>query len=61
MSPTSTTAYVYTDKGFQVLLDLQAPVAPQIETYMKFMASKPKGMEINEYVDVRILGKIYIK
>lgn len=61
MSPTSTTAYVASDAGYQVIIDLLEPLQPQVETYLKFLKSKPKNFKINEYVDVRVPGKLYVK
>lgn len=60
-SPTSTTAYVVSDVGYQVIIDLLEPLEPQVETYLKFLKSKPKNFKINEYVDVRVPGKLYVK
>lgn len=44
-----------------VILDTKAPLDIQIETLRQFILSKPKWDEINEYIDVRIPGRIYYK
>ena len=55
------TARLKTDKGFQLVIDLSQDLQPQIDTYKKFLQAKPNSMAINEYVDVRVPGKLYIK
>jgi hypothetical protein len=32
-----------------------------IEMYRKYMESKPKEMQVREYIDVRVPGKVYVK
>lgn len=61
MTPTSTMAYVISDAGYQVIMDMDQPLQPQIETYQKFLRSKPKDLQISQYVDVRVPGKLYVK
>lgn len=60
-SPTSRTFKIVSDQGFDVVMDLKTDLKAQIDTYQRFIASKPKGTDIHEYVDVRIPGKIYLK
>jgi len=60
-SPTSTTVYVVSTGGYRVIVDMLQPLDPQIETFLKFLRSKPKDFLIYEYVDVRIPGKLYVK
>ncbi len=58
---TSTKMYAISNNGIKIFFDLKEPLQPQIETYQKFMASKPRTMHIYRYVDVRIPGKLYIE
>lgn len=49
------------EDGTSILIDLDMPLKPQIETYTKFIQHKQKNVLIQEYVDVRVPGKIFIK
>lgn len=60
-TPSSDLLKVVSDEGYQVYYDLKTPLNGQIEVYKKFMASKPKGLKISEYIDIRIPGKVYVK
>lgn len=55
------TLYVILKENKNVILDLDQPVDAQIETLRQFILTKPKWNEINDYIDVRIPGKIYYK
>jgi hypothetical protein len=33
----------------------------QIEMYRKFMESKQKEVQVKEYIDVRVPGKVFVK
>jgi cell division septal protein FtsQ len=57
----SQTVRLKTDKGFDLVVDLSQALQPQIEMFNKFLQVKPKNMVVNEYVDVRVLGKLFIK
>ena len=45
----------------RVLMDLNLPWEGQIESLRQFILSKPKWEEINEYIDVRVQGRIYYR
>ncbi len=55
------TLYVILKENKNVILDLDQPVDGQVETLRQFILTKPKWSDINEYIDVRIPGKIYYK
>lgn len=42
-----------------VYMDLLAPMNPQINGYYAFMDAKESEMQVHEYVDVRVPGKVY--
>ncbi|MDD2785757.1 MAG: hypothetical protein PHS79_02570 [Patescibacteria group bacterium] len=44
-----------------VLVDTDDLLDAQIETLRQFLATKPKMDQINEYIDVRVPGRIYFK
>ncbi len=60
-SPSSDLLKVVSEDGYEVYYDLKTPLNGQIEVYKKFMASKPVNVKINEYIDIRIPGKVYVK
>ncbi len=47
--------------GTDILIDIELPLEPQIDTYAKFFQNKTKDVFIKEYVDVRVPGKIFVK
>ncbi len=49
------------EDGTDIIVDLALPLDPQIDTYQKFMQNKKRDTVIQEYVDVRVPGKIYVK
>jgi cell division septal protein FtsQ len=55
------TIHLITDQGYEVLLDRQTPLDTQIETYQKYIETKPKNVKISEYIDVRVPGKVFYK
>ena len=61
MQPTSRAVSVAMDKGYDLVMDLLTPFGPQIDTYQKFICMKRKTQAINQYVDVRVPGKIFLK
>jgi hypothetical protein len=61
MEPGSKTLYVHLEKGFDLIMDLESDIKAQADMYRGFEASQPKTMEIKEYVDVRVPGKIFLK
>lgn len=61
MEPASRTLRVKLEKGYDLILDLQTSIPAQIDSYKKFEVSQPKNIQIREYVDVRVPGKIFLK
>ena len=59
--PASQTLKMAAEPGFDVIYDLGQALEPQILTYKKFMESKPANLKINEYVDVRVPGRLFVK
>ncbi len=47
--------------GTDILIDIELPLEPQIDTYAKFFQNKTKEDAVKEYVDVRVPGKIFVK
>lgn len=60
-SPEVSTMSVVMEPGYELILDIGGPLEPQITTYEKFMKAQPKGYKPDEYIDVRIPGKIFTK
>jgi hypothetical protein len=58
---TSTRLILNLFEPYDVYFDLLAPVKPQIEEYYIFMKSKPADAKINDYVDVRVPGRVFYK
>lgn len=59
--PASNTLKIVSDQGYVILIDLNLSLAPQIESYKKFLRTQPKNFIAKEYVDLRIPGKIFVK
>ena len=59
--PSSDTLKVVTEQGYRIIFDLKQVIAVQLDTYQRFMKLKPKDLNIQEYIDVRIPGKIFTK
>lgn len=55
---TSTKLILNMFEPYSVYLDLMEPIEPQIESYYEFKRAK-KDVEIKEYIDARIPGRIY--
>ena len=55
------TLYVRSDGNFYIILDLFSDLAPQVDSYKRFMQVRPKDAAINEYIDVRVPGRVYVK
>jgi len=55
------TAKLVMQDGWDAYFDLGKDLQSQIETYEKFIKSKPPGFKVDEYIDVRVPGKIYVK
>ena len=60
MSPSSSIAYVVAPEGYQILIDADIPLKPQLDTYNAFKRAQPKA-KVAEYLDIRIPGRVYIK
>lgn len=52
---------VLSPQGYEVLMDVTAPLDLQVQTYLAFIQAKPKNVENVEYVDVRVPGRVYLK
>ena len=59
--PKSQTAKLAMADGWEAYFDLGKDLPTQIETYKKFVQNKPRGFKADEYIDVRVPGKIYVK
>jgi hypothetical protein len=57
--PTSTKLILNLFEPYDVYMDLLAPIPPQIDSYYTFMKAKTPAMKINQYVDVRVPGKVF--
>jgi hypothetical protein len=57
----STLFTVLSQEGYDVLMDITAPLDLQVKTYQAFMKSKPKDLKPLDYVDVRVPGRVYLK
>ena len=60
-SVSSTMARVINHSGIPILIDIGANLEPQIKTYVAFDRVRPSKVKINEYIDVRVPGRIYLK
>jgi len=58
---TSDTFRVVTDKGYDIVMNFNAPITTQADSYQRFIQTKPKSVQIQEYIDVRVPGKIFVK
>jgi len=59
---TSSTLFkVLSHEGFDVLMDITAPIELQVKTYQGFIKAKPKDLKPLDYIDVRVPGRIYLK
>ena len=58
---TSSMFKVLSAEGFNVLMDITAPLDLQVRTYLEFIQNKPKDITKPEYVDVRVPGRVYLK
>ncbi len=57
----STKFTVLSHEGYDVLMDITAPLELQVKTYLGFIKTKPEGLKPLDYVDVRVPGRIYLK
>jgi hypothetical protein len=57
----STLFKVLSQEGFDVLMDITAPLDLQVKTYLGFIKAKPAGLKPLDYVDVRVPGRVYLK
>ncbi len=56
-----TTMRVRTDGNIMIVMERGPVLEAQIEMYRKFLDSKKKEVQIREYIDVRVPGKIFFK
>ncbi len=57
----STLFKILSQEGYEVLMDITAPLDLQVKTYQGFIKTKPAGLRALEYVDVRVPGRVYLK
>lgn len=57
----STLMKVLSPEGYNVLMDITAPIDLQVRTYQAFIQNKPKDIGNPQYVDVRVPGRVYLK
>ena len=57
----STLFKVLSHEGYDVLMDITAPLDLQVKTYLGFIKTKPPGLKPLDYVDVRVPGRVYLK
>ena len=57
----STMFTVLSHEGYDVLMDITAPLELQVKTYLGFIKTKPEGLKPLDYVDVRVPGRVYLK
>lgn len=58
---TSRTLKIAVQGGFDVIMDVEMPLEPQIETFNKFLQAKPKDAVIREYINVTVPGRVSFK
>ena len=58
---TSTMFKVLSLEGYEVLMDITAPLDLQVRTYQEFVKSAPEDIGKPQYVDVRVPGRVYLK
>lgn len=56
-----TTMEVQTDGNINIVMERGSQMATQIEMYRKFMENKQKEVQVKEYIDVRVPGKVFVK
>ena len=59
--PTSSThslVSITAPEGYQILLDTDTPIQPQLDTYSAFIRSQAKS-RVYQYLDIRIPGRLY--
>lgn len=57
----STLMKVLSPEGYNVLMDITAPIDLQVRTYQAFIQNKPKDMGNPQNIDVRVPGRVYLK
>lgn len=60
-TPTSSLQTIIGPEGYPVLMDAETDIAGQIQRYVAYRKSEPQTSSVQEYVDVRIPGMIYVK
>ena len=56
----STIASITAPEGYEILVDMDSPIQPQLDTYLAFKRAQTKT-KVSEYLDVRIPGRVYLK
>ena len=59
--PMGNTMRIALATNYDMIVSLADPLEPQLDTYKRFIQNVPKNVDIREYVDVRVPGKIYVK
>jgi cell division septal protein FtsQ len=60
-SPGMPTLEVYTNQGYKVIFDVSVPLEAQIESYKAYLKTQGKKPGAEEYIDVRVPGKVFVK
>ncbi len=60
-SPEVLTLEAYTNQGYKVIFDVSVPLEAQIESYKAYLKTQGKKVGAQEYIDVRVPGKIFVK
>lgn len=60
-APESSTARFVSQRGYDIYVDLSKSIQSQITTYQQFMKTKPDENLVKEYLDIRIMGKVFVK
>lgn len=56
----SATARFMSDKGYEIYLNIEEDLEPQLKTYLEYLKTKPK-LDGLQYIDVRVPGKLFVK
>jgi hypothetical protein len=60
-SPNVSTVEAYTNQGYTIIFDISGSLEAQIESYKVYMKTQGKKVGAQEYIDVRVPGKIFVK
>ena len=59
--PGAPTLEAYTNQGYKVVFDVSVPLEAQIESYKAYLRTQGKKVGAQEYIDVRVPGKVFVK